>query len=763
MAGITYSVSVEGLDKASKAVEKFKKEMASNDDALRLGRLQIEMDKERIAGNDALAKKLSSQIELEKELIAIRSRGGLLGQTGAAEAQAKERAAQREMEIDRELAASAQQKAQLDADILAKSTAANANTLKLTGLQTQADRARVQGKELEAKKLEHQITLERELIRIQGLGGTQQQRDQMAAHARTQTVLADKQAEINQAQKLANIQRGNMPGQPMSEGAKRFRMMNVSAQLQDVAVQAQMGTALSTIVGQQAPQLISALGGTGAMAGAAAGAAISIAIVAGITQAADATHKAFQNMVTDSRTAGAEMSKALVSAQNQGDIDAALSKGAEALKTIQVEENKLYKGGAANGWARAMIRVNAALAGGASMEQVQSTILAERNAQAFYYNELNSKSIELSEARVRRSNLIAEGDERSVSALDRQLKLDKEIYEIAVSKLNSEARQAAIQAARTASRNEEIKQEKDRQKMVNDSAENMRAQLTIGQQRLNGNNAEADAMERELKFTREIQAINERKDMMPHEKATAINLIQEKSAQDREKEGRDALRKIAIEMLEDIEKDEKKIEDRRKKHRQQIEKDKIDEAKKADDDMRKLHEKADADISKAIDSIEERRKAKLKPEQRLAEAKAEMENAREIFGKFAPGSLKQKQAGAMLAEKTMEFEKLREEKREKDIQRAMGGSIAEGAARKSERAEERARARAERKVLNREVNAKRAEMERDRKPRAEIEAALDAIRGRKKDEVKDQQMAIKAAVESSATSLQILVGKLTVA
>lgn len=633
-----------------------------------------------------------------------------------------------------------------------KNVTNNEAAVRVTKLQTEADKARVSGQELLAKKIENEIALEQRLIAIRHSGATQAQKDDLEDHARTQRVLADRQAEINQAQKLANIQRGNMPGQAMSDGAKRFRMMNVSAQLQDVAVQAQMGTSISTIAAQQGPQLISALGGSGAMAGAAAGAAIAVAVGTALYGMGEQAAKSFANIKAEAIAMNDEVAKIVATASTQGEVGGGIKSNEERLKNINLQQaaSQAVLGSIAD-------RIRSWQDGVGVQEHANELELQKGKIQRANA-ELQNKSIELSGEQIKRANLIAEGDERGIAALDRKLKLDKEIYEIRHSLLGIEAQEAAIHAANVASRQQEIKQEKDRQKAVKDAEEKTTDSLTVNRARLDKGDIEAEDIERKIKLTRELQEVTENKNLMPWEKARAINLITERE----EIASKQRLKDIGKQIEEEADADQKKIDDRRKKHREDIEKQKIDEAKKADDEMRKLHEKADADISKAIDSIEERRKAKLKPEQRLAEAKAEMENAREIFGKFAPGSLKQKQAGAFLAEKTMEFEKLREEKREKDIQRAIGGSIAEGAARRSERAAERARLRAERIVINREVNKKRGEMERQRRPQKEIDAALDEIRGRR-PEVKDAQKEVVGAIDKTNGKLDEILKKLTVA
>jgi len=585
-----------------------------------------------------------------------------------------------------------------------KNVTNNEAAVRVAKLQTEADKARVSGQELLAKKIENEIALEQRLIAIRHSGATQAQKDDLEDHARTQRVLADRQAEIAQAQKLANIQRGNMPGQPMSDGAKRFRMMNVSAQLQDVAVQAQMGTAMSTIVGQQAPQLISALGGTGAMAGAAAGAAIGIAIVAGIGAAVVESKESFKNLVDDAKMAASEISKLSFTATSQKEVEKGYEKYNEMFKNIKAQQAYGQTVGGA-----LVERFSSWFAGDSSPQEKANERELQKSKLAREIAWLNQRSLEISKEQNQVSELIANGDERAIAVLKDKLALEKQIQEIRDSQLSPAAKEAAIEAAR-----------------------NEKNARDIAQQRKEGQ----EAWDEEQKRNKEEQAAEE--------EAQKKEFKDYDAWVDRRKKGEQEVADFNVEM-------QKRIADEEAKARAIEQKD-IDE-------QTKLHEKADGDIAKAREALEERRKSKLTPEKRLAEAKDEMERAREIFKKFPDGSLKQKQAGAFLAEKTMAFQA----ERDKAVERAMGGSIAEGAVRRSERAEQRARARAERIVTNREINKKRAEMERDRKPQKEINAALDAIRGAKKPEVKDAQADIKKATESSAASLVKILAKLTVA
>jgi hypothetical protein len=113
---------------------------------------------------------------------------------------------------------------------------------------------------------------EQEVLNAQyrlGSKATKEQRDQAAA------LVASYQAQ----RKAANKTQGSMRG-------LRGQAQNLGWQLQDVAVQAQMGTNALVILGQQGSQLASGFGATGALVGAA------IAVVSAIAGVAFASSKA---------------------------------------------------------------------------------------------------------------------------------------------------------------------------------------------------------------------------------------------------------------------------------------------------------------------------------------------------------------------------------------------------------------------------------------------------------------------------------------
>lgn len=87
-------------------------------------------------------------------------------------------------------------------------------------------------------------------------------------------------AYISELKRLENEQRqldSVLKGTSANAGNMRFQIQNVAFQLQDIMVQAQMGTKASVIIAQQVPQILGAFGPWGAVAGVVVAVAASIA------------------------------------------------------------------------------------------------------------------------------------------------------------------------------------------------------------------------------------------------------------------------------------------------------------------------------------------------------------------------------------------------------------------------------------------------------------------------------------------------------
>ena len=117
-------------------------------------------------------------------------------------------------------------------------------------------------------------------------------------------------------------------------GGAKFQLGNMGAQLQDVAVQAQMGTSALTILAQQGSQVAGAFGPMGMAVGA------GVAVFGALAMAVAKNKEAF-----DKAIAGADgfvnSLNQLSSTASVDEIASALGKGAEQMKTLREEADKL--------------------------------------------------------------------------------------------------------------------------------------------------------------------------------------------------------------------------------------------------------------------------------------------------------------------------------------------------------------------------------------------------------------------------------------
>lgn len=117
-------------------------------------------------------------------------------------------------------------------------------------------------------------------------------------------------------------------------GGAKFQLGNMGAQLQDVAVQAQMGTSALTIFAQQGSQVAGAFGPMGMVVGA------GVAVFGALAMAVAKNKEAF-----DKAVAGADgfvnSLNQLSSTASVDEIASALGKGAEQMKTLREEADKL--------------------------------------------------------------------------------------------------------------------------------------------------------------------------------------------------------------------------------------------------------------------------------------------------------------------------------------------------------------------------------------------------------------------------------------
>ena len=172
------------------------------------------------------------------------------------------------------------------------------------------------------------------LLALKDAGATKAQ----LALARSSMEVADKAKKQAKAVKDAANSAGETGG-PFR--AMRGSMQQVSWQLQDVAVQAQMGTSAFTILGQQGPQIASIFGSGGAVAGAVI--AFGSILAGGLYYAITGTSEVLSELEDDvsdlvdefDDLTGAMRELALVqAAKEQDDLNKAIKNGHDEIKRL---------------------------------------------------------------------------------------------------------------------------------------------------------------------------------------------------------------------------------------------------------------------------------------------------------------------------------------------------------------------------------------------------------------------------------------------
>ncbi len=330
----------------------------------------------------------------------------------------------------------------------AESAKAMAAMKAISALELKQSRAASAGDKTGAAAIQREIDLAKELESIRRKAATESDRIILQTQARQRKNLADemavtqrKRAELDEINKIAakslaikqqahqvdvkSVALSNIrAGGGQSVNFRGQRMANIGAQLQDVAVQAQMGARWSTIIAQQGPQLVSALGGTGKMAGIAAGVGIATAVSMALVDMVVKSNESFKNMTKGAADFRKEL-RSIVDGGTTGDIVTAIGNGSgkmEELKKLGEEMSGF--------WATAGGHLGHVFAGHQS-----TTDKAKQNAQdlADAYWDLvaaNDKMLKLSHADVELEKTKLTASKEQLALLDEDKNLRIEIAKI---------------------------------------------------------------------------------------------------------------------------------------------------------------------------------------------------------------------------------------------------------------------------------------------------------------------------------------------
>lgn len=210
-------------------------------------------------------------------------------------------------------------------------------------------------------------------------------------------------------------------------GGGRVQIGMMAMQLQDITVQAQMGTRATTILAQQGSQLLSAFGTSGAVVGGV------VAIGGAFLELGAKAQEAFDGMRKDHEDLNRELKEGLAGA-TLPEVAALLGKVRDNSSSAVKEMEGLQKG-----WSGIMAH---------AAEWFGGPKVADRDKQA---NEIriqriqdeilmNQKAVEISAQGVRLAELKAAGQTEAAEALQRQIDLAKELAKIEASGFTPEVK-----------------------------------------------------------------------------------------------------------------------------------------------------------------------------------------------------------------------------------------------------------------------------------------------------------------------------------
>jgi hypothetical protein len=204
-------------------------------------------------------------------------------------------------------------------------------------------------------------------------------------------------------------------------GRGGHRAAGISMQIQDIAVQAQMGTSALTIFSQQAPQLLSVFGNFGALAGgfaAVGGAAFTFG---------QKSSEAFRAVLNDAAALNSEIARLAGSGATLESSLEAFTKIKDAQKAMSEQSQSRQDGGGFGQMSQELLSLfGLAESNYDQTKESEIATVALKKQQVRLQNEI----VKASGNELKLAELKAAGNEMEVDALDRKLKLEAQIQKI---------------------------------------------------------------------------------------------------------------------------------------------------------------------------------------------------------------------------------------------------------------------------------------------------------------------------------------------
>jgi hypothetical protein len=191
----------------------------------------------------------------------------------------------------------------------------------------------------------------------------------------------------------------------------------MGVQIQDVAVQMQMGTNFATIFAQQGSQIASGFGAAGIAIGAA------VAVIGGLYTAGSKSVQMFGELIKGVRGLSSETDK-IIATGSLSEIASQTEKIAAAQKDINEQS------GALSTMSGAFAPVLGMPMGGASPQERQNQLAREASDLEFKRQKLALAALAAAQEEIKIAELRAKGSTKEADELERKAKLNKEIAKI---------------------------------------------------------------------------------------------------------------------------------------------------------------------------------------------------------------------------------------------------------------------------------------------------------------------------------------------
>jgi hypothetical protein len=242
-------------------------------------------------------------------------------------------------------------------------------------------------------------------------------------------------------------------GAPPAAAGGRGGKLNVgmaAMQVQDIAVQAQMGVSWMTIMAQQGSQLASMFGTGGMLLG-------GVAAIGGVAfSAGQRANEAFKSMIDNAKALRDELSGLSGESASMGELSAAIERLEQSTKELAKAGEDL------DGLGSMVAGSFGALMGGESYEEKKLALQEAQNLAIVKQYQLIQQLMKASEESVKVAELRAAGENEMADAYEAQVRLAKELAEIENMPRASDRQKDALKA--DAERRSEIEAEERRKK-----------------------------------------------------------------------------------------------------------------------------------------------------------------------------------------------------------------------------------------------------------------------------------------------------------